>query len=227
MSFFEDLRNLDRNNIGNWPKAVKAFFAIIIIAFILFFGWWFQISAQQEELERAEKKEQTLRKEFTEKQTKVANLEALEDQLKTMKDDLQKKINELPSKTEMPKLILDISQAALGAGISNELFQPGPEVMKGFYAETPIQLRMIGTYHEFGDFISRVAALPRVVILTMHDGSLKPTTDGKGGARGKTPSAGGSLTLQGTVKTYRYMDNDEIAAFEEKNKPKKGKGGKR
>ncbi|MEP6880554.1 MAG: type 4a pilus biogenesis protein PilO [Dokdonella sp.] len=226
MSFFDDLRNLDRNNVGNWPKAIKSFFAILIVAVILFLGWWFQISAQQDELTSAEGREVTLRAEFVKKQAQVVNLQAYQDQLKDMTDELQQMINQLPGKTEMPKLILEISQAALGAGISNELFQPGPEAMKGFYAERPIQIRMIGTYHEFGSFISKVASLPRVVILTMHDVSLRPNAD-KPGASGAA-AKGGTLTLEGTVKTYRYMDNDEIAEFDAANAPKgaNAKGGK-
>lgn len=214
MSFFDDLRNLDRNNVGNWPKSIKAFFAILIVVVILFLGWYLQISVQQEELDSAEKKEMTLRAEFVKKQAQVVNLAAYKKQLENMTDELQQMINQLPGKTEMPKLILEISQAALGAGITNELFQPGPEVMKGFYAEKPIQLRMVGTYHEFGNFISKVASLPRVVILTMHDVSLRPTS------RGSAAAAGGTLTLEGTVKTYRYMDNDEIAEFDTTNPPK-------
>ena len=225
MSFFDDLRNLDRNNVGNWPKSIKSFFAVLIVVVILFLGWWFQISVQQEELERVEKKEVTLRADFAKKQAQVVNLAAYEDQLKDMTDELQQMINQLPGKTEMPKLVLEISNAALGAGISNELFQPGAEVMKGFYAEKPIQLRMVGTYHEFGAFISKVASLPKVIILTMHDVSLRPTKQASG-AGAPTPSAGGTLTLEGTVKTYRYMDNDEIAEFDEANAPKTGKGGK-
>jgi len=227
MSFFDDLRNLDRNNVGNWPKSIKGFFAFLIVAVILFLGWWFQISVQQEELERAEKKEVGLRADFVTKQAQVVNLEAYEKQLKDMTDELQQMINQLPGKTEMPKLILEISQAALGAGISNELFQPGPAAMKGFYAEKPIQLRMVGTYHEFGTFISKVASLPRVVILTMHDVSLRPSgTKGTPAKNSKIPAAGGTLTLEGTVKTYRYMDNDEIDTYEAANAPK-GKGAKK
>lgn len=220
MSFFDDLRNLDRNNVGGWPKPIKAFFAILIVVVILFLGWWFQISVQQEELERAEAKETALRAEFSKKQAQVVNLAAYQKQLEDMTDELQQMINQLPGKTEMPKLIKEISNAALAAGITNELFQPGAEVMKGFYAEKPIQLRMVGTYHEFGAFISKVASLPRVVILTMHDVSLRPS--GRSGeSKGRAAAAtGGTLTLEGTVKTYRYMDNDEIAEFDAANAPK-------
>jgi type IV pilus assembly protein PilO len=116
-------------------------------------------------------------------------------------------LRQLPSKTEMPDLIVDVSQTALATGISNELFQPGPETPKEFYAEKPIALRMVGTYHQFGAFVSGVASLPRVVILTMHDISLKPKNPDKGGIRTNTP-----LVLAGTVKTYRYLDAEETAA---------------
>lgn len=108
----------------------------------------------------------------------------------------------------MPDLIIDISQTALSSGLTNELFQPGPETPKEFYAEKPIALRMVGSYHQFGAFVSGVASLPRVVILTMHDISLKPK-DGKGAAKGQ-------LELSGTVKTYRYLDDEEAAEQEKK-----------
>lgn len=229
MSFLDDLRNLDRNNIGGWSTGVKAFFAILIVTLILFFGWWFKISAQQEELDTARQQELTLKKEFADDQAKVVNLEAYRKQLDDMKEMLQTLLRQLPSKTEMPELLNNITQAALSAGIETELFQPGAEVMKDFYAEKPIQLRMLGTYHQFGTFISNVASLPRVVILTMHDVSLKPATSPGGKA-----SASGLLILEGTVKTYRYLDDEEAAAVQAaKNPPKKGaapataaKGGK-
>lgn len=221
MSFFDDLRNLDRNNVGNWPKPIKVFFAVVIIAVILFLGWYFQISSQQEELDRARQKEITLKADFTKKQAQAVNLEAYEKQLADMNEQLRQLISQLPGKTEMPKLILAISQAALSSGINNDLFQPGPEVMKGFYAEKPIQLRMSGTYHQFGAFISAVASLPRVVILTMHDVSLKPSSASAAGAgKPAVAPAGGILTLEGTVKTYRYLDDEEIAEFEAANAAK-------
>jgi type IV pilus assembly protein PilO len=131
-------------------------------------------------------------------------------------------LRQLPSKTEMPDLIVDISQTALATGLQNKLFQPGSETPKEFYAEKPIQLRLVGTYHQFGAFVSGVASLPRVVILTMHDIALKPAN----GASAIKPNA--ALELAGTVKTYRYLDEDETKAQEAKtakSKPKP-KGGK-
>ena len=121
-----------------------------------------------------------------------------------MEQQLQQMLRQLPSKNEMPDLIVDVSQTALASGINNELFQPGAETMLEFYAEKPIALRMVGTYHQFGAFVSGVASLPRVVILTMHDISLQPKA-GKGGINR------GALELSGTVKTYRYLDEKEVA----------------
>jgi type IV pilus assembly protein PilO len=203
MKFFDDLRNLDRNNIGGWPKSVKWFFCVLVFGVILLAGWYFKVSNQQDDLESAQQVEQRLRTEFSDKQAKVVNLEALKVQLGQMQDMLQQLLRQLPSKTEMPELLVDISQTALAAGLQVDLFQPGPEAVKEFYAEKPIQIRMAGTYHQFGTFISGVASLPRVVILTMHDVVLKP--------EGGNSKATGRLTMQGVVKTYRYLDEEETA----------------
>jgi type IV pilus assembly protein PilO len=220
MSFFDDLRNLDRNNIGGWPKSIKTFFAVAIFAIIIAVGWYVWISGQQDELKRQQDKEEALKKEFAIKQGKVVNLVAYRKQLEDMKEMLRTMLRQLPSKTEMPDLLVDISQTALAAGIVVDLFQPGAEAVKEFYAEKPIQLKMLGTYHQFGTFISGVASLPRVVILTMHDVSLKPA---KTPTTGQALAAGGQLTLEGTVKTYRYVDDDEAAASQAAAKPgKKG-----
>jgi len=197
-----EFRNLDMQNPGGWPKGVKLVFCILLFAVLAAAGWWFKIRDQQDELERAEQKEVTLKAEFTTKQAKAVNLPALKQQLEEMKDMLRQMLRQLPSKTEMPELLVDISQTALSSGIENELFQPGTEAIKEFYAERPIALRMVGTYHQFGSFISGVASLPRVVILTMHDVSLRPTA-------GDKPGQNGTLMLEGTVKTYRYVEDDE------------------
>ena len=196
-----DLRNLDTSNPGSWPFAVKMAACVITGLFIIGLAWYFFVADRKTELEGLVAKQETLKAEFADKQGRAANLEPLKQQLAQMELMLQQMLRQLPSKNEMPDLIVDVSQTALATGISNELFQPGPETAKEFYAEKPISLRMVGTYHQFGAFVSGVASLPRVVIMTMHNISL-------------TPRAGkpGLLVLQGTIKTYRYLDDDEIAA---------------
>ncbi|WP_130619761.1 type 4a pilus biogenesis protein PilO [Dyella amyloliquefaciens] len=207
MKFLNDLQSLDRNNIGGWPKSIKIFFTALVFVVVVFLGWYLYVSDQQSTLEQAAKKEDQLKQEFSQKQAKSVNLEALQQQLDEMQDMLRQLLRQLPSKTEMPELLVDISQTALSAGLETELFQPGPEAPKDFYAEKPIQLRMVGTYHQFGTFISGVASLPRVVILTLHDVSLTPKD--KDTKTGRASS--GLLVLQGTVKTYRYLEDDESA----------------
>jgi type IV pilus assembly protein PilO len=200
MSKGMDLRNLDTKNPGSWPLPIKMAACVVLIAVLVGATWYMKVSAQREELAGLEAKEKTLRAEFEDKQGRAANLEPLKQQLAQMELMLQQMLRQLPSKNEMPDLIVDVSQTALATGISNELFQPGPETAKEFYAEKPISLRMVGTYHQFGAFVSGVASLPRVVIMTMHNISL-------------TPRAGkpGLLVLSGTIRTYRYLDDEEIA----------------
>ena len=202
------LSDLDFNNIGGWPQQAKVVFCVLLAAFILIMAYLLLIRGKVDELRGLESQESTLRKQFEDEQGKAANLEPLRQQLAQMEQVLQQMLRQLPSKTEMPDLIIDISQTALSSGLANELFQPGPESPKEFYAEKPIALRMLGNYHQFGAFVSGVASLPRVVILTMHDISLKPKD-------GKVITRGGPLELSGTVKTYRYLDEQEIAAQEQ------------
>ena len=201
--------NLDFNNIGNWPQNAKIVFCAVITLLILILAYFLLIRGKQEELKGLESQEVQLRQDFEREQAKAANLEPLKQQLAQMEQVLQQMLRQLPSKTEMPDLIIDISQTALSSGLTNELFQPGPETPREFYAEKPISLRMVGNYHQFGAFVSGVASLPRVVILTMHDISLKPK-DPQVGIR-----PGGALELSGTVKTYRYLDDEEVAKQEE------------
>jgi type IV pilus assembly protein PilO len=196
-----DLRNLDFNNSGAWPFQVKLGACILLGLLIVGLTWYFFVSDKRLTLQAEEATEVTLRDEFQGKQGRAANLEPLKQQLAQMEVMLQQMLRQLPSKNEMPDLIVDVSQTALASGINNELFQPGAETMLEFYAEKPIALRMVGTYHQFGAFVSGVASLPRVVIMTMHDISLKPRGDGDS-----------TLVLEGTVKTYRYLDEDEVAA---------------
>jgi type IV pilus assembly protein PilO len=214
------IKDLDFNNLGSWPQPAKIVFCALVGLFIVVMVWFVLIKGKSEELEGLDRKETQLRADFEKEQGRAVNLEPLKQQLAQMEQVLQQMLRQLPSKTEMPDLIIDISQTALSSGLNNELFQPGPESPKEFYAEKPIALRMVGSYHQFGAFVSGVASLPRVVILTMHDINLKP----------KDPKAGitprGALELSGTVKTYRYLDDEEMAEQEkaatEAAKKKKG-----
>lgn len=201
MSKSVDLRSLDFNNSGAWPTQVKIGACVLLVALIIGLGWYLFVSDKRVTLEKEEATEVQLREEFQGKQGRAANLEPLKQQLAQMEVMLQQMLRQLPSKNEMPDLIVDISQTALAAGINNELFQPGAESQREFYAEKPIQLRMVGSYHQFGAFVSGVASLPRVVIMTMHDISLQPRE-----------GSDGTLVLSGTVKTYRYLDEEEESA---------------
>lgn len=200
-----ELRDLDFNDIGSAPTSVRYIILGFLLAIILAIGYFLLIKAKTEQLESVQKRETALRVEFENKQEKAANLEAYEEQLAEMQELLETMFRQLPSKTEMDKLLVDVSQTALGAGIDVQLFQPNTETHHDFYAERPISIRMLGDYHQFGEFVSGVASLPRVVILTMHDISLRRANQGDiGGGDGR-------LILEGNVKTYRYIDEEEAA----------------
>lgn len=198
-----ELRELDFNNLGSASVGVKAFLLIVIVVAIVAGGYWFFIKDKQEALERSAQQEEQIKREFQQKQQKAANLEAYEAQLAEMEDMLEVMLRQLPSRTEMAELLIDISQTALGAGIDNELFEPRTEITRDFYAEQPISVRMVGTYHQFGEFVSTVASLPRVVILTFQDIALQPIE-----------GPGNRLRMEGTVTTYRYLDESESALSE-------------
>ncbi|MEY3069189.1 MAG: type 4a pilus biogenesis protein PilO [Arenimonas sp.] len=196
-----NLSDIDFKASGSWPKELKYSVCISVIFLILLGAWFFMIKDKRDEMLRLELEEAALRVDFENKQVRASNLEPLKQQLVQMELILQQMLRQLPSKNEMPDLIVDVSQQALQSGITNELFQPGPETPREFYAEKPISIRMVGNYHQFGAFMSGVASLPRVVIMTMHDISLKPR-----GANNEL------LEMAGTIKTYRYLDPDEQAA---------------
>jgi type IV pilus assembly protein PilO len=196
-----NLSDIDFKSSGSWPKELKYAVCIFLVILILLGAWFFMIKDKRDEMLRLESDETALRADFENKQARASNLEPLKQQLVQMELILQQMLRQLPSKNEMPDLIVDVSQQALESGITNELFQPGPETPREFYAEKPISIRMVGNYHQFGAFMSGVASLPRVVIMTMHDISLKP--------RGTNNEL---LEMAGTIKTYRYLDPDEQAA---------------
>lgn len=202
-----ELRDLDFNDIGSAPTSVRYLILGFLLVIILAIGYFLLIKAKTEQLEMVQKLELNLRAEFEQKQAKAANLEAYEAQLAEMQELLETMFRQLPSRTEMDKLLVDVSQTALGAGIDVQLFQPNAEAYHDFYAERPISVRMLGDYHQFGEFVSGVASLPRVVILTMHDIALRRADERDIGVT----TNDGRLILEGTVKTYRYIDEEEAA----------------
>ena len=191
-----DLNNLDLSNIGAWPTAVKIALIIIVSVAVFVAGYFLDVKKQQEKLERTERQEMTLKQEFETKQAKAVNLEAYKQQLKEIEESFGAMLRQLPSKTEVEGLLVDISQTGLASGIEFQLFKPQGERFIEFYAELPIQMKMTGDYHEFGNFVSGVAALPRIV--TLHDISINKDQ--------KTQQ----LTMEVTAKTYRYLDDAEI-----------------
>jgi type IV pilus assembly protein PilO len=221
-----NINELDFNDIGNWPQQAKVVFCVLIALVIMAVSWFVLTSGKREELATLERRETELRTEFEKEQGRAVNLEPLKQQLAQMEQVLQQMLRQLPSKTEMPDLIIDVSQTALSSGLVNELFEPEAEQVREFYAEKPIKLRMVGSYHQFGAFVSGVASLPRVVILTMHDINLKPK-DPKTGINPASIRAG-ALELSGTVKTYRYLDEAEMEQQEKAaaDKAAAEKGGK-
>lgn len=211
----DDLRNADLSDLGNAPGSVRYFLLSVALILILAAGYFLFIEDKKDELERVELREKTLMADFEYKQQKAANMEAYEKQLADMQELLQTMFRQLPSKTEIDKLLVDVSQTALAAGIDVQLFEPQGEAFRDFYAERPINIKMLGDYHEFGEFVSGVASLPRVVILTMHDISLRRAEANQS----RFGNSEGRLILEGRVKTYRYVDEDELAQRDMEQSP--------
>ena len=204
---FEDIRDADFTDLGSAPTSVRVVLLSVTLILILVAGFYLFVNDKIDFLEQERQQELSLRSDFEYKQQKAANLEAYEQQLVDMQELLKTMFRQLPGKTEMDKLLVDVSQTALAAGIDVQLFEPQAESFQDFYAERPILIRMLGDYHEFGEFVSGVAALPRVVILTMHDISLKRA----GANQSRFGDSEGRLVLEGRVKTYRYVDDEEAA----------------
>jgi len=199
-NIIEELRNLDINDIGRWPLLFRA--AFISLAFIAATGvgyYYFVYELKMPVLERAEAEELELRSSFESKQRKAANFDAYQQQLAEIERSFGTMLRQLPGKTEIPNLLVDISQTGLAAGLDEKLFQPMGEIRKDFYAEKPIKIRLDGSYHEFGDFVSEIAALPRIV--TLHDIEISMESG--------ADTDFDKLVLDVIAKTYRYMDDEE------------------
>lgn len=192
-----DLNNLDINNIGGWPVPIKLVVVLLLVAAIGGAGYYFDTQHMIADLKKTEAREVELRRTFEQKWNKVANLDAFRAQLEEMNKSFGAMLRQLPDKTEVADLLVDISQTGLANGLEFQLFKPGGEVRKGFYAELPIQIQVTGTYHQLGAFVSGIAALPRIV--TMHDMTIKPQ---QGGGGGKSAM----LSMVAVAKTYRYLE---------------------
>jgi type IV pilus assembly protein PilO len=205
MNVIQELQRVNWQNPGTLSNAARAVLGVGILIVIGLIGWYVFIAEKITERDNMVVEENNLFVQFQDRQQKAANLEPLQEQLATMEAMLEQMLKQLPSKTQLSDLLVNVSQEALSAGIQVRLFQPQTEILKDFYAERPILLRMVGDYNQFAKFVSGVATLPRVVILTMHDIALTPADKIEGAA----PNA---LVLEGTVKTYRYLDEEETAA---------------
>jgi type IV pilus assembly protein PilO len=197
MSIVDDLRSLDTNDPGRWPLPIRIGAVALVLVAVLAFGvYMFVVKDEVPLLKRAQQEELDLRVQFEEVQRKAANFDAYRAQLAEIERDFGAMLRQLPGQTEVPSLLVDISQTGLGAGLEEQLFQPTGEIQKDFYAELPIKLRYTGSYHELGNFVSGIAALPRIV--TLHDITIRAPNEA-------TPD---ELVLDVTAKTYRYLDEE-------------------
>jgi type IV pilus assembly protein PilO len=208
MSIVDDLRSLDPNDPGRWPLPVRAGAVgacFVLVAALLFY--FFVYSEQQPILEQVRSEEATLRTTFEDKHRKAVNLAVYQQQLADIERSFGALLRQLPGKTEVPSLLIDISQVGVAAGLEEKLFQPSAELKKDFYAELPIKIKVIGSYHQMGEFVSGIAALPRIVTLD----EMKITRENK--------DVYDNLSFELTAKTYRYLDDAEVAAVEKSKLP--------
>lgn len=197
MNLIEELRMLDVNDVGRWPFVFRAGVIGIVFAAVIGLGiFWTIVENKAPQLTRAQEDEATLRITFMNKQRKAANYDAYKAQLAQMQQSFGTMLRQLPGKTEIPSLIVDISQTGLAAGLQEKLFQPQSEIPKDFYAEKPIKIRLSGGYHEIANFVSGIAALPRIV--TLHNINITP----------EDKDVYDKLTMEVTAQTYRYLDEE-------------------
>jgi len=209
-----DLNDLDINAIGSWPLPIKAGVIVVACILALVLGYFLDVKDQQQSLSMAEAQELQLKQDFENKWKKAANLDAYKMQMKEMEQSFGTMLRQLPSKTEIDDLLVDISQTGLASGIDFQLFKPSKEIQKDFYAEFPIEMEMTGDYHRFGRFVSGIAALPRIV--TLHNISIEKDD---GAANDKK-----NMSMKVIAKTYRYLDENEIAQLRAaQNKNRKGR----
>lgn len=221
MNFLEQLQALDYKDIGRWPFLFRALgVGIVFVVASALMVWYFVTGSNGNlpDLRKAEAEQKSLWNTFDEKQRKAANLEAYRQQLAEIERTFGAMLRQLPGKTEVPSLLVDISQTGLAAGLQERLFQPSSEIRRDFYAELPIKITLTGGYHEFGLFVSGIAALPRIV--TLHDIEIA-SGGSRTRSRGRAQAPSDQLTMNLTAKTYRYLEEGESAPAQDKPKGKR------
>jgi len=197
MNIVEELQSLDVNDVGRWPAAFRGAVIGLVFIGVVGLGIWFTIIKDKSpQLQRAQDDEVQLRLTFENKQHKAANYDKYKAQLAQIEQSFGTMLRQLPGKTEIPSLIVDISQTGLAAGLQEKLFVPRAEIPRDFYAEKPISIRLTGGYHEIGNFVSGIAALPRIV--TLHNITITPEQTGSFDV----------LSMEVTAQTYRYLDEE-------------------
>ena len=204
----DELNKLDLKTLADWPLSTKLVALVLLCAAIVLAGWWFDWRGGMETLDAAKQKETELRSVFTTKKNQAINLEAYKKQLADIEQAFGALLKQLPNKQEMDALITDVNQAGLGRGLQFELFKPDAETVSEFYAETPIHVKVTGGYHDVAAFVSDVSKLSRIV--TLQNVSMVPGKDGV-------------LNMDAIVKTYRYLDDDEVIARKQQAKDKEKK----
>jgi len=207
----DDFRLLNPNDPGAWPLIPKITVLVGLFVAILAAGWWFVWDDQLIELEKKQKEEETLKQEYIDKKRQAVNLDLYIQQLADIDRSFGALLKQLPDKSEIDALLIEVNQAGLGRGLQFELFKPGQERIKDFYAELPIAVKINGSYHDFGAFAADIAKLPRIV--TLNNISIAPAKDG------------GQLSLDATTKTFRYLDDEEIAKQKKIEQEKKAAQG--
>jgi type IV pilus assembly protein PilO len=191
----DDIKNINFNDLSSWPLLVKIVAIGFICIFILVGGYFVFIQGMLDEYDAARKKEEGLRETFLNKKALAINLPAYKQQMEEMQQTFGSLLRQLPNSTEVPDLLVDITQAGLGRGLEFVLFKPEKETPKEFYAELPISIQVSGTYHELASFVSDVAALPRIVTFADVDMRSQPK--------------GGKLSMSAKARTYRYLEDGE------------------
>ena len=192
----EDFKHLNPNDVGTWPLIPRILVLVVLLVLIIAGGWFLLWNDQLTTLETKQKDEERLKQEFLDKKKLAINLDLYKQQLNEIDQTFGALLKQLPNKSEMEALLTEINQSGLGRGVQFELFKPGTEQVREFYAERPISIKITGSYHDFGAFASDIAKLPRIV--TLNNIAV-------------TPGPGGKLSLDATTKTFRYLDEEEVA----------------